>query len=72
MEIRKKEKVFFTIGDMVRLKQPIPYKPDMMVQSIDKSTFGDKPALLGVTCVWFTTHGELQKYRFNTKDLELI
>jgi len=32
----------------------------------------DKGTLLGVTCIWFTTNGELQKHRFNTKDLQKV
>jgi len=68
----KHEKVFFTVGDTVRLKQDLRFKPEMLVQSIDKSTFGEKPTLLGVTCIWFTSTGQLQKHRFSTKDLELI
>lgn len=71
------EKVFFTPGDVVTLKQNLPNKPIMMVKSVDKTSFRDeksslkesKPVLFGITCIWFTTTGELQEKRFNTKDL---
>jgi uncharacterized protein YodC (DUF2158 family) len=66
------EKIFFTAGDVVQLKQDIINKPELMVQSIDKTTLDKKPALLGVTCIWFTSTGELQKHRFSTKDLEYL
>lgn len=71
------EKVFFTPGDVVTLKQDLPNKPIMMVKSVDKTSFRDdktsfkesKPVLFGITCIWFTTTGEIQEKRFNTKDL---
>ena len=74
------ERVFFASGDTVRIKHAIDNKPDMLVQSVDKVPIGKvygngetgKGALLGVTCIWFTTTGEIQKHRFNTKDLEKI
>ena len=69
-------KVFFAPGDTVTLKQDVPNKPVMIVKSIDKVTIRDreanhstKPTLFGITCFWFTTAGELQENRFNTKDL---
>lgn len=66
------EKVFFTAGDEVELKQDLPYKPVMVVRSVDKVTstgMGQKPILLGVTCFWFTDSMLYQEKRFNTKDL---
>jgi len=69
------EKVFFTPGDVVTLKQNLPNKPIMMVKSVDKTSFRDdrstdsKPVLFGITCIWFTDSGEIQEKRFNTKDL---
>ena len=64
------EKVFFTAGDVVTLRQDVPNKPLMVVRSIDKVTMqGEKPMLFGITCFWFTTTGEYQEKRFNTKDL---
>jgi uncharacterized protein YodC (DUF2158 family) len=64
------EKVFFTAGDVVTLRQEIPYVPTMIVRSVDKATVhGEKPMLFGITCFWFTATGEFQEKRFNTKDL---
>ena len=70
------EKVFFTPGDVVTLKQDIPNKPTMIVKSVDKVTIrgrggsGEaKPTLFGITCIWFTDQMDIQEYRFNTKDL---
>lgn len=67
------EKVFFTPGDIVMLKQDIPDAPLMIVKSIDKATIKtdrEKPVLFGVTCFWFTTSLQYQENRFNTKDLK--
>ena len=65
------EKVFFTPGDIVTLKQEIDPCPKMVVKSIDKAAIrgGEKNMLFGVTCFWFTSKGEFQESRFNTKDL---
>lgn len=64
------EKVFFTAGDVVSLRQDVPNKPMMVVKSIDKvAALGEKPMLFGITCFWFTEIGEYQEKRFNTKDL---
>lgn len=64
------EKIFFTAGDEVELRQDVPNKPIMVVKSIDKvNPTGEKPMLFGITCFWFTTEGEYQEKRFNTKDL---
>lgn len=64
------EKVFFTAGDVVTLRQDVPNKPKMIVRSIDKvAAHGEKPMLFGITCFWFTSTGEAQEKRFNTKDL---
>jgi uncharacterized protein YodC (DUF2158 family) len=65
------EKVFFTPGDIVTLKQEINDVPKMIVKSIDKAAYrgGEKSMLFGVTCFWFTSVGEYQENRFNTKDL---
>lgn len=64
------EKVFFTPGEMVTLRQDLPMKPQMIVLSVDKSTFKEgKTVLFGINCFWFTTTFEYQEKRFNTKDL---
>lgn len=70
--IMMEEKVFFTAGDVVTLRQDVPNKPIMFVHTIDKVTVKgteNKPVLLGITCRWFTTQHEIQEKRFNTKDL---
>lgn len=64
------EKVFFSEGDIVRVKHELSNRPTMLVQKIDKTIMDSKPRLLGVTCVWFTTTGQLQQHRFSTKDIE--
>lgn len=64
------EKIFFTAGDVVTLRQELPMKPIMVVKSVDKATpTGERPMLFGITCFWFTTELEYQEKRFNTKDL---
>jgi hypothetical protein len=64
------ERVFFTAGDVVTLRQEVPNKPVMVVRSIDKmAPQGEKPMLFGITCFWFTTTMDFQEKRFNTKDL---
>jgi uncharacterized protein YodC (DUF2158 family) len=68
------EKIFFSSGDIVTVKHNIAHKPEMIVQSIDKLPMntGDRVALLGVTCIWFSTDLKLQKSRFSTKDIEKV
>jgi hypothetical protein len=68
------EKIFFSSGDIVIVKHNIPHKPEMIVQSIDKLpvSSGDRVALLGVTCIWFSSDLKLQKSRFSTKDIEKV
>jgi hypothetical protein len=70
----RRERVYFASGDLVELKKNLPNKPVMLVQAVDKLTMSkdEKPVLLGVTCIWFTTEGALQKGRFSTKDLNKI
>jgi len=66
------EKIFFKAGDLVKVKHDLSNVPRMLVKSVDKTTLnvgGDKPGLLGVTCVWFNKEQSLCSYRFNTKDL---
>lgn len=69
------EKVFFSPGDLVTLKQALPCKPIMLVESVDKATMkaaGAKPMLFGITCIWFTDDKAIQSKRFNTKDLKHV
>ena len=64
------EKIFFTAGDVVTLRQHIANVPTMIVKTIDKvAAHGEKPLLFGITCFWFTDTMEFQEKRFNTKDL---
>jgi uncharacterized protein YodC (DUF2158 family) len=65
--------LFFSPGDVVTLKQEISNKPIMIVKTIDRassSVMDDKPKLVGVTCMWFNAHQDLQTARFSTKDLQ--
>lgn len=68
------EKTFFSSGDVVIIKHDIPNRPHMIVQSIDKLpiTNGERVALLGVTCMWFSSDNKLQKNRFSTKDIKKV
>lgn len=68
------DKIYFTPGMLVTLKQPIPNKPIMIVVKKETSMFKhnvDNNILKGIRCRWFTTSGELQETIWNTKDLEL-
>jgi hypothetical protein len=72
------DRIFFASGDLVQLKHKLRNKPEMLVQSVDKTIIksfteeNNKGTLLGITCIWFTDTGALQKHRFNTKDIEKI
>lgn len=69
------EKVFYLPGEVVTLRQDIPYKPKMIV--VKKETMTFKPSkdekrddyFIGIRCRWFSTEGVLQEAVFNTKDL---
>jgi uncharacterized protein YodC (DUF2158 family) len=67
------EKVFFTPGDVVQIRQDVSNKPEMVVSTVDKSTFKEgKSVLFGVTCFWFSDTKFIQEKRFNTKDLQHV
>lgn len=73
------ENIYFSPGQVVRLKQDIPNKPKMLVIRKETSLFkhdqkrtDKRPILIGIRCRWFTTTGEMQEAIFNTKDLELL
>ena len=70
----KEEKIFFTPGDLVCLKQELPNKPIMMVYRIERSIMRNDAnnPLRGVKVRWFTKDGHLQEALFSTKDLILI
>ena len=64
------DKVYFMPGDLVILKQDVPYKPTMLV--VKKETYiykKEDQSLKGIRCRWFTKDGALQEEVFNTKDL---
>lgn len=69
----KEEKIFFTPGDLVILKQDLPNKPIMIVSRIERSIIRkeDNNILKGVKVRWFTQDGFLQEAIFSTKDLVL-
>ena len=69
------EKVFFTPGQLVKLKQDIPNSPIMIVHRVERSIMrhnNGRDVLKGVKCRWFTENGFLQEAIFSTKDLVLI
>lgn len=70
------DKQFLNPGELVTLKQDIPYKPTMIVVKKETSVFkhqkkidDKRPILIGIKCRWFTKNGELQEATFSTKDL---
>jgi hypothetical protein len=66
------DKVFYTAGDVVQIKHPLPNKPVMLVKGKETKTIrADQVShFLGIKCFWFTTNGEYQENIFSTKDLE--
>lgn len=70
------DKVFFSPGDVVTIRQDILNKPTMIVvKKVNNilSHDSDREGLLkGIRCRWFTKNGFLQEAIFNTKDLVLI
>ncbi len=70
------DKVFFSPGDLVTIRQNIPNKPIMLVErkvnNIMKHDDEKDGILRGIRCRWFTKDGFLQESIFNTKDLELV
>lgn len=72
-KFEQEEKVYFTPGEVVTIKQDIPNKPIMLVknkeQSMIKGTNGTESNFKGIKCFWFSTDGYLQEATFNTKDL---
>lgn len=66
------DKIFFSPGDIVQMKQEIPNKPTMVVTKIERSLIrkeNTNPYLRGVKCRWFTDNGFIQEAVFSTKDL---
>lgn len=74
------DKLYLNPGDVVQLKQNIPYKPKMVVIKKVITIFkydpkrheDNKSTLRGIKCMWFTTEGLYQEGIFSTKDLELV
>lgn len=69
------EKVFFSPGDIVTLRQNIPNAPIMIVHRMERNIIRkeDKNSLLkGVKCRWFTEDGFIQEAIFSTKDLKKV
>lgn len=65
------DKVFYTAGDVVQIKHPLPCKPIMLVKGKETKTIkGEGNHFLGIKCFWFTFQGEYQENIFSTKDLE--
>lgn len=72
MEQVIEERIYFQPGDVVELKQDIPYKPKMIVVKKEANIFkkqSTEGSLRGIRCMWFTSEGALQEGIFNTKDL---
>lgn len=72
------EKIFFSPGDIVTIKQNIENKPEMIV--VKKETFliklkdTDKHETMfkGIRCRWFSNNKELHEAVFSTKDLKQL
>ena len=69
------DKIYFSPGQRVTLKQEIDYKPIMVVQKVERNIIRNREGndlLRGIKCRWFTKDGFLQEAVFSTKDLKLI
>ena len=69
------DKIFFSPGDVVTIRQNIPNKPTMLVDRKVNNMISkdDKEGILrGIRCRWFTKDGQMEEGVFNTKDLELV
>ena len=69
-----KRHIFFNKGDVVRVKQDIENRPNMVVRKINKTKFKsdnqEANVLLSINCFWFDVNGNYQQADFSTKDLE--
>ncbi len=68
------EKIYFMPGELVTLKQDVPFKPTMIVVKKETNIFKNsgvetQPSLKGIKCRWFTKDVLMQEAVFNTKDL---
>ena len=69
------DKIYFTPGQRVILRQEIDNKPIMLVHRVERNMIKNKEGnelLRGIKCRWFTKDGFLQEAVFSTKDLQLI
>lgn len=71
MEIKRKERVYFTPGDKVKDKHGLDYAPSkMIVIGAKKHVFKDNVMTFqGIECYWYDKNGVMQKQVFNSKDL---
>lgn len=69
---QEKVMIYFHKGEIVRIKQEIPCRPDMVVKKVAKAYLNenDNQAFLGVVCFWFDTNYRYCEQLFNSKDLE--
>lgn len=72
LEEIKKEKIYFSAGDVVTIKHDIDNKPKMLVKEIVKKLVKDDNHFQGIRCFWYTSEGLYQEQVFSTKDLKLI
>lgn len=67
------DKIYFSPGDVVTLRQDIENKPKMIVVKKETTFIRTKTpedsSLKGIRCRWFTKEGSLQEAVWNTKDL---
>lgn len=67
------DKIYFSPGDVITLRQDIPFKPTMLVVKKEttflRTKMPEESSLKGIKCRWFTEQGLLQEAVFNTKDL---
>jgi len=68
------DKIFFTPGDVVRIKHDIGPRPKMLVKSKEQKHIKQDNAshFIGIRCFWFSNDAILQEAVFSTKDLELV
>lgn len=69
------DKVYFSPGQRVILRQEIDNRPVMIVYKVERNIIKNKDGgdlLRGIKCRWFTKDGFLQEAVFSTKDLQLI
>lgn len=68
----EKEKLFFSAGDVVRIKHDITDRPTMLVKEKVQKMIKDDAHFIGIKCFWFSKDGLYQEQIFSTKDLELL